>query len=62
MEAEGVKQIANQVKYSKDFEIPEEFPKILRDLTREILRVNPGPTAAEVEKFGTCNKIILLVN
>ena len=50
---EGVKQIANQVKYSKDFEIPEEFPKILRDLTREILRVNPGPTASEVEKFGT---------
>ena len=37
------------VKYSKDFEVPADFPEILRNLTREILRENPQ----NIEKFGT---------
>jgi hypothetical protein len=36
------------VKYSKDFEVPVDFPDILRNLTREILRENPQ----NIEKFG----------
>lgn len=36
------------VKYSKDFEVPADFPDILRNLTREILRENPQ----NIEKFG----------
>ena len=36
------------VKYSKDFEVPADFPEILRNLTREILRENPQ----NIEKFG----------
>ena len=36
------------VKFSKDFEMPSEFPEILRNLTREILRENPQ----NIEKFG----------
>jgi hypothetical protein len=36
------------VKFSKDFEMPTEFPDILRNLTREILRENPQ----NIEKFG----------
>jgi Regulatory subunit of type II PKA R-subunit len=36
------------VKYSKEFEIPADFPEILRDLTREILRENPS----DINKFG----------
>jgi hypothetical protein len=35
-------------KYSKDFEIPEKFPEILRNLTREILREQPK----DINKFG----------
>ena len=38
------------VKYAKDFEIPADFPDILRNLTREILRENPQ----NIEKFGMC--------
>jgi hypothetical protein len=37
-----------QVKFSRDFEIPADFPEILRDLTREILRANP----TDIDKFG----------
>lgn len=29
------------IKYAKDFQIPNEFPEILRNLTREILRDKP---------------------
>jgi len=29
------------IKYAKDFQIPAEFPEILRNLTREILRDQP---------------------
>ena len=29
------------IKYAKDFKIPAEFPEILRNLTREILRDQP---------------------
>ena len=29
------------IKYAKDFQIPEAFPDVLRDLTREILRDQP---------------------
>ena len=29
------------IKYTKDFQIPAEFPEILRNLTREILRDQP---------------------
>ena len=36
-------------KYSKEFSIPPEFPDILRDLTREILRSQPK----DINKFGT---------
>lgn len=36
------------IKYSKDFEVPADFPEILRNLTREILRENPQ----NIEKFG----------
>lgn len=36
------------VKYSKDFEVPADFPEILRNLTREILRENP----TNIDKFG----------
>ena len=39
------------VKYSKEFEIPADFPEVLRDLTREVLRENPS----DVNKFGTYN-------
>ena len=35
-------------KYSEDFVVPEEFPEILRDLTREILRSQPK----DINKFG----------
>jgi hypothetical protein len=36
------------VKYAKDFEVPADFPEILRNLTREILRENP----TNIDKFG----------
>ena len=49
IEAGGSKPAVSQVKYSKDFEIPADFPEILRDLTREILRANP----TDINKFGT---------
>ena len=29
------------IKYAKDFQIPAEFPEVLRNLTREILRDQP---------------------
>jgi hypothetical protein len=29
------------IKYAKDFQVPSEFPEILRSLTREILRDQP---------------------
>jgi hypothetical protein len=29
------------IKYAKDFQIPAEFPDVLRNLTREILRDQP---------------------
>ena len=29
------------IKYAKDFKIPTEFPEVLRNLTREILRDQP---------------------
>lgn len=35
-------------KYSKDFSIPTEFPDILTNLTREILRSQPE----DIDKFG----------
>lgn len=36
------------VKYSQDFQIPAEFPDILRDLTKEILRCQPK----NIDAFG----------
>jgi hypothetical protein len=35
-------------KYSREFKIPSEFPEILRELTREILRNNPK----DINRFG----------
>lgn len=35
-------------KYSKEFSVPPDFPDILRDLTREILRSQPK----DINKFG----------
>ncbi len=35
------------IKYAKDFQIPAEFPEILRNLTREILRDQPK----DINKF-----------
>ena len=36
------------VKYSQDFQIPVEFPDVLRDLTKEILRCQPK----DINAFG----------
>lgn len=38
------------VKYSQEFQVPKEFPDVLRNLTREILRQQPK----DVNKFGEC--------
>ena len=35
-------------KYKHDFEVPQAFPKILRDFTREILKDEPK----EIERYG----------
>jgi hypothetical protein len=53
MNSNGGNQSA--VKYSKDFEVPADFPEILRNLTREILRENP----TNIEKFGMYSITIL---
>ena len=45
---ESGKATKSAVKYSRNFEIPSDFPEILRDLTREILRANP----TDIDKFG----------
>jgi hypothetical protein len=37
------------IKYSKEFSIPPEFPDILTNLTREILRAQPK----DIDKFGS---------
>ena len=36
------------VKYSQEFQVPKEFPDVLRNLTREILRQQPK----DINKFG----------
>ena len=36
------------IKYAKDFSIPNEFPEVLRNLTREVLRDQPK----DVNKYG----------
>jgi len=41
------KSQTSAIKYSRDFAIPEDFPALLRDLTREILRAQP----ADINKF-----------
>jgi len=43
MSGTGQQQGSGQsvTKYSKEFSIPPEFPELLRDLTREILRNQP---------------------
>ena len=38
------------IKYAKDFQIPAEFPEVLRNLTREILRDQPK----DINKYGMC--------
>ena len=44
----GVGTGQSVTKYSKEFSIPQEFPDILRDLTREILRHQPK----DINRFG----------
>ncbi len=36
------------IKYAKDFQIPADFPEVLRNLTREILRDQPK----DINKYG----------
>jgi hypothetical protein len=36
------------VKYSQEFQVPKEYPDVLRNLTREILRQQPK----DINKFG----------
>jgi allophanate hydrolase subunit 1 len=38
------------IKYAKDFQIPADFPEVLRNLTREILRDQPK----DINKYGMC--------
>lgn len=38
-------------KYAKDFAVPPEFPDVLSNLTREILRLQPQ----DIDKFGECS-------
>jgi len=41
------------VKYSQEFQVPKEFPEVLRNLTREILRQQPP----DINKFGEYQSI-----
>jgi hypothetical protein len=41
------------IKYAKDFQIPTDFPEVLRNLTREILRDQPK----DINKYGECTCI-----
>ena len=37
--------------YSKEFQIPPDFPEILRDLTREVLRSQPKDINAFAHQY-----------
>lgn len=43
-------------KYLKQFPVPEEYPNILRDLTREILRLQPRDIISFAAKYFKCKE------
>jgi hypothetical protein len=50
MSGNGQQSGQSVTKYSKEFSVPPEFPELLRDLTREILRNQPK----DINRFGKC--------
>jgi len=43
-------------KYLKQFPVPEEYPNILRDLTREILRLQPRDIISFAAQYFKCKE------
>ena len=42
------------IKYAKDFAVPTEFPEVLRNLTREVLRDQPK----DINKYGEYMSVV----
>lgn len=53
MEESKKMDLESKNKYSKEFQVPPDFPNILRDLTREILRDQP----TDINKYGKRSSI-----
>ena len=49
MHVKSLYSMPEGIKYAKDFQIPADFPEVLRNLTREVLRDQPK----DINKYGT---------